>query len=69
MQEADRVCGVCGAHGRYETTEVRDVRRIAGGAGCVWGQEGEEMGCFLDDLKAFGINADHWTIATQDEGG
>ena len=26
------------------------------------------MGCLLDDLGAFGINADQWTTATQDEG-
>ena len=26
------------------------------------------MGCFLDDLGAFGINADQWTTAVQDEG-
>ena len=26
------------------------------------------MGCFVDDLKAFRINADQWTIAAQDEG-
>ena len=26
------------------------------------------MGCFLDDLRAFGINADQWTTAVQDEG-
>ena len=26
------------------------------------------MGCFLDHLKAFGINADQWTTAAQDEG-
>ena len=25
------------------------------------------MGCFLDDLRAFGINADRWTTAAQDE--
>ena len=37
------------------------------GAGCVGGQEKEWMGCFLDDLKAFGINAKQWTAA-QDEG-
>ena len=24
------------------------------------------MGCFLDDLRAFGINADQWTTAAQD---
>ena len=27
------------------------------------------MGCFLDDPRAFGINADQWTTAAQDEGG
>ena len=26
------------------------------------------MGCFLDYLRAFGINADQWTTAAQDEG-
>ena len=31
---------------------------LVGGAGCVGGQEKEWMGCFLDDLRAFGINAD-----------
>ena len=31
---------------------------IVGGAGCVGGQEKERMGCFLDDPRAFGINAD-----------
>ena len=41
---------------------------LMGGAGCVGGgQEKEWMGCFLDDLKAFGINADQWTTAVQDE--
>ena len=38
------------------------------GAGCVGGLEKEWMGCFLDDLRAFGINADQWTTAAQDEG-
>ena len=38
------------------------------GAGCVGGQENEWIGCFLDDLRAFGINADQWTTAAQDEG-
>ena len=42
---------------------------MVGGAGCVGGQEKEWMGCFLDDLRAFGINADQWTTAAQDEGG
>ena len=26
------------------------------------------MGCFLDDVRAFGINTDHWTTAVQDQG-
>ena len=26
------------------------------------------MRCFLADLRAFGINADRWTTAAQDEG-
>ena len=26
------------------------------------------MGCFLDDVRAFGINAGQWTTAAQDEG-
>ena len=43
--------------------------KMVGSAGCVGGQEKEWMGCFLDDLKAFGINADQWTTAAQDEGG
>ena len=32
------------------------------------GQEKEWMGCFLDDLRAFGINAAQWMTAAQDEG-
>ena len=41
---------------------------MVGGAGCVGGQEEEWMGCFLDDLRVFGINAaDQWTTAAQDE--
>ena len=41
---------------------------MVGGAGCVGGQEKEWMGCFLDDFRAFGTNADKWMIAAQDEG-
>ena len=37
-------------------------------AGCVGRQEKEWMGCLLDDSRAFGINADQWTTAAQDEG-
>ena len=42
--------------------------QFVGGADCVGGQEKEWMGCFLDGLRAFGINADQWTTAAQDEG-
>ena len=31
---------------------------MVGGAGCVGDQEKEWMGCFLENLTAFGINAD-----------
>ena len=41
---------------------------MVGGAGCVGGLKKEWIGCFLDDLRAFGINADQWTTAAQDEG-
>ena len=27
------------------------------------------MGCLLDELRAFGINADQWTTAAQEKGG
>ena len=33
----------------------------------VGGQEKEWMGCFLDDLSSFGINADQWRTAALDE--
>ena len=41
---------------------------MVGGAGCLGGQEKKWMGCFPDDLRAFGINADQWTTSAQDEG-
>ena len=41
---------------------------MIGGAGCVGCQEKEWTGCFLDGLRAFGINANQWTTAAQDEG-
>ena len=37
-------------------------------AGCIGGLEKGRMGCFLDDIRAFGINADQWTTSTQHEG-
>ena len=68
-QEADLVRGIRGAHGGHETAETRDVWRTGGGRGLREGQEKERMGCFLDDLRAFGINTDQWTAAAQDEEG
>ena len=41
---------------------------MAGSAGYVGGHENEWMGWLLDDLRAFGINADQWMTAAQDEG-
>ena len=41
---------------------------LVGAAGCVRGQGKELMGCFLDDLRAIGINTDQWTTVAQDEG-
>ena len=47
---------------------MRDVRRIGGGRGLCGGPGKRVDGCFLDDLRAFSINADQWTTAAQDEG-
>ena len=35
----------------------------------MWGAREKSgwVGCFLDDLRSFGINADQWTTAAQDE--
>ena len=46
------------------------VGELVRGANCVGGQEKEWMGCLPEGLRAFGINADQWTITTaaQDEG-
>ena len=41
---------------------------LVGGTGFVGDQEKEWMGCFLGDLKVFGINAYQWTTTAQDEG-
>ena len=38
-------------------------------AGCVGGQEKEWMGCFVEDLRVVGINADQWTTVAQDKRG
>ena len=57
--------------GRMEDTRLPKCvmfGELVGGTGCVGDQEKEWMGCFLDDLRAFDINADQWTAAAQDEG-
>ena len=41
---------------------------MVGGAGCVRGQEKEWMECFLGDFRAFGINADQWTLQPRTRG-
>ena len=65
----DLVRGVCGAHGGYETADVRAVRRIGGRHGLRGGAGKEWMGCFLDDLRAFGINADQSLDCSTGRGG
>ena len=40
---------------------------LVGGTGCVGGQEKEWVGCLLDDLRVFDINANQWTTAAQDK--
>ena len=34
----------------------------------MWGPGKRVDGVFLDDLRTFGVNADQWTTAAQDEG-
>ena len=68
MRASRLVSGICGAHGGYGTAEVRDVQRNGGGRSLCGDQKKEWMGCFLDDLRAFGINTDQWTTTAQDEG-
>ena len=64
----DPIRGICGAHGGHEIAKVRDVRRTDGGAqAALGGRKKEWMECLLDDLRAFGINTDQWTITVQDE--
>ena len=42
--------------------------KLVGGAVSAGRQEKEWIGCFLDDLRVFGIDPDKWAIAAQDEG-
>ena len=57
----------------WRAWRIRDCRcvmfgEMVKGADCVGGMEKEWMGCFMDDLRAFSINADQWTTAAQGEG-
>ena len=47
---------------------MRDIRKIGEGRGLYGGLGKEWMGCFLDDLRSFDINAGQWITAAQDEG-
>ena len=48
---------------------MRDVQRTIGGRGLHGGRQKKEwLGCLLDDLRAFGINADQCTTVAQDKG-
>ena len=67
-QEADPVRGICATYGGHETALVRGVRKTGGGHGLHEGPKKKWMRCPLDDLRAFGINADQWTTAAQDQG-
>ena len=42
---------------------------LVGCTECVGGNEKEWVGCLLEDLRAFGIDADQWTTAAQVEEG
>ena len=55
-----------------DTTPLRKCvmfGKLVGGAGCAGGREKDCMECFLDDLRAFGINADQRNTAAQDDEG
>ena len=47
---------------------MRDVRTNGEGRGLYGGPGKRVTGCFLDDLRAYGINTDQWATAAQDEG-
>ena len=53
---------------RHDPCHLPIRGELVAGAGCVGDQGKEWMGCFLEDLRAFGINANQWTTAAQDEG-
>ena len=39
---------------------------LVGSAGCVGGHGKKWIGCLLDGLRSFGINADQWTTAARE---
>ena len=43
-------------------------RQLVGVAGCVWGKEKSRWSISVDDLGAFGLNADQRITTAQDEG-
>ena len=57
---------------RIEDTRLKErvllFEELVGDAGCAGGQKKEWIGCSLNDIGAFGINADQWMIAAQDDG-
>ena len=55
-------------HGGYETPEAHDVRRIGEGRGLCGGSGKRVKEVFPRRPQSFGINADQWTTAAQDEG-
>ena len=76
QQEANPVRGIFGAHERHEARRLPTClkfRKLTGGGrglrGGGRGKKEEWMGCFLEDLRDFDINADQYTTAAQDEGG
>ena len=62
--------GSCSRDLHMDTRRLKCVmfEEFVGAARCVRGQEKELMGCFLDDLRAIGINTDQCTTVAQDEG-
>ena len=55
-------------HGGHETAKVGGVLRTDRGRRLREGGGKKGVRCPLDDLVDFGINADEWKIAAQDEG-
>ena len=55
-------------HTRLSKCVMLLIGGLVGAAGYVGSQKKEWTGYFLDDLKAFGINADYWTTAQLSSG-